>query len=279
VVSARLRYLMKGSNPKLIVLHGGPGIGYEYLEPELTKITANSPGVAFYDQRGSGLSTGAETPSFLNMPQYVADLESVRLSLECDRPILIGHSFGGLLALYYAIAHPGRVAGLLLLDPDPASRVLWSGYAQRARIRQSESSMREMAAIQATPTWTADPELIARYFELYLGPYFAKGVAPDGFGRRFTQVIPENLITTGSAVRASLGNWDIHASLRRIDCLCLIVVGEDSFFPPDSTRQLQAALINSSVVTLKEASHFPQIEAPGECEAALREFLARLVAC
>jgi proline iminopeptidase len=275
---ARLQYAVTGPNPLVIALHGGPGIGCRYLEPEVTEALAGVAEIAFYDQRGSGLSTGVESPALLNMNQFVADLELVRIGLGCERPVLIGHSFGGLLALQYAAAYPGRVAGLVLLDPDPASRSLWSGYMPRVQARQDQRSIKEIAAIQSNAAWACDRALIARYFELYLGPYFASGAAPPGFGLRFTEVIPANLTTTSAAVRSSLGDWDIRRSLGMIPCPCLIVVGEDSFFPQESTDCLKAALANSKVVTLAKASHFPQVESPDEFRDALREFLDPVIA-
>jgi proline iminopeptidase len=275
--SAHLQYLVTGSSPLVIILHGGPGIGYRYLEPELTEALAGVAEVAFYDQRGSGLSTGFETPALLNMNQFTADLECVRIALGCERPILMGHSFGGLLALHYAAAYRRRAAGLVLLDPDPPTRALWSRYMPRVRARRDQRGMEEIAAIERNPAWTCDRELIARYFELYLGPYFAGGVVPPGFGQRFTQVIPENLGKTAAAIRSSLGDWDIRSSLGTIQCPCLIVVGEDSFFPRESTDCLKAALVNSSVVILKKACHFPHVESPNEFRASVHEFLAPLI--
>ena len=146
----------------------------------------------------------------------------------------------------------------------------------RVRAREENSQIEEIAAIQSNAAWVCDRALIARYFELYLGPYFASGVTPPGFGHRFTDIIAANLSKTAPAVRSSLGPWDIRPSLRAIQCPCLIVVGEDNFFPRESTDCLQAELADSSVVTLKKASHFPQVESPDEFGQALREFLVRL---
>ena len=77
VREAELEYQLRGSGPAVIVLHGGPGIGYRYLEPELA-VLSDVAQLVFYDQRASGMSTGVERTSLLNIHEFVADLEAVR---------------------------------------------------------------------------------------------------------------------------------------------------------------------------------------------------------
>ncbi len=274
VREAELEYQLRGSGPAVIVLHGGPGIGYRYLEPELV-VLSDLAQLLFYDQRASGMSTGVECTSLLNIHEFVADLEAVRAAHGAQRPIFLGHSFGGLLAMHYAIAYPDRVAALILVDPDPASRTLWSRHSESILARQSQEAAREIATIREIDDWNYSPALVERYFELALAPLFAKGQSPAGFGSRFTQVIPRNLTTTASALRTSLGNWELHPALHTIQCPCLLVVGEESIFPAEASDRLATGLPDCTVARVKHASHFPQLEAPREFQQAVRSFLSR----
>jgi pimeloyl-ACP methyl ester carboxylesterase len=182
---AALRYEIAGVGEPIVVLHGGPGIGFDYLAPELTQLFSDRFQLVLYDQRGSGQSTGAADPTLLNIEAFVDDVECVFRALGLERAILMGHSFGGLLALHCAIRNPERVKGLVLVESDPASKALWSRFTEVVERRANPSSAAaEIAAIQATDGWRAKSELVARHFELALRSYFfADSTIPPGFWR------------------------------------------------------------------------------------------------
>ncbi len=98
-----------------MVLHGGPGIGSRYLRAPLQLSVGWNRLLFFYDQRGSGYSEGAEAPEQLTMENFVADVEAMRRASEVDRIDILGHSFGGLVALHYALRNPERVGRLVLV--------------------------------------------------------------------------------------------------------------------------------------------------------------------
>jgi proline iminopeptidase len=103
----------------MIVLQGGRGFGYRYLLPELRDAIGDLGQVVFYDQRASGQSTGGNVEELLTFSQFLDDLGMVMDFFELPNAILLGHSFGGLLAMQFAIQKPSRVAGLILADSDP----------------------------------------------------------------------------------------------------------------------------------------------------------------
>ena len=277
VPGANLVYQTEGSGETVVVLHGGPGIGYEYLRPELTRLLSDSVRLSFFDQRASGGSTGADDASRLNIHQFVSDLERVREALQQEQVVFLAHSFGGLLAMYYAIEYPDRVKALLLIEPDPASKVLWNRHEEVTQARQTTAERNELAAIRTIDGWRRLPELVAQYFQISLRPYFASAAMPPDFGRRFTLVIPENISMTSPAVRKSLGQWDLHPLLGRIVCPVLIVTGDASIFPLEAMEKLHSRIPNSSLVVAPTASHFPQIEAPEVFQSAVLTFLASKV--
>jgi proline iminopeptidase len=273
---ATLRYEIFGAGPLVIVLHGGPGIGYQYLLPELADSLSNCAQLIFYDQRASGQSTGSSTPELLNASTFVGDLVQVYKSLSISQAILLGHSFGGLLAMQFSLGYPDLVTGLILVDSDPASKALWSCYPQRLR-PQKQEDLAELEQIRSSARWQTDPSRISRYFELLLKPFFfSEDKIPSGFGHRFASTKPENLFGTGPLVRASLGDWDLYPQLKDLRIPTLIVVGNKSIYPEEAVIKLRESLPISELMKVAESSHFPQIESAEAFGHAVAGFIQRL---
>lgn len=96
----------------LLVLHGGPGAGHDYLEP-LEALAADRP-VVFYDQLGCGRSDQPDDPSLWRLERFVAEVSRVREALGLERMHLFGQSWGGWLGIEYLLSHPRGVVSLVL---------------------------------------------------------------------------------------------------------------------------------------------------------------------
>ena len=120
VASTSLYARVVGSGQSLIVLHGGPDFDHKYLLPDLDRL-ANGYQLIYYDQRGRGLSANGVRPSDVSMSSEVEDLDTVRRQFKVESAALLGHSWGTVLALEYALRHPDRVSHLILMNPAPAS--------------------------------------------------------------------------------------------------------------------------------------------------------------
>src|SRR6478672_9779723 len=114
VEGARLFFVEVGDGEDVaVMLHGGPGASHDYLRPQLDAIA--EPGrrrLFYYDQRGGGRSKLAAGVKPGGWPVHVADLEAVRAHLGLARLVLVGYSWGALLAMLYALEHPDRVEKL-----------------------------------------------------------------------------------------------------------------------------------------------------------------------
>src|SRR5581483_179366 len=136
-----------GTGEPLIVLHGGPDFDHRYLLPDLDRLSDRYR-LIYYDQRGRGLSADGVNPEDVTMGSEVEDLDAVRQHFQLESATLVGHSWGTVLALEYAIRHPERVSRLILMNPAPASAADYGAF--RAAYREKlGADLDRMRAIQA----------------------------------------------------------------------------------------------------------------------------------
>jgi proline iminopeptidase len=173
VNGVRLFVRTVGAGAPLIIVHGGPGMSHDYLAPQLVDLLASEYRLVFYDQRASGRSSGVEDTAGLTMGQFVEDLEGLRLALGLEQLDLLGHSFGGLLAMYYAAEYPQAINKLLLVDSSPASWQLnFPYFRQTIAERQTEMDREEMARLLSAPGARSDPLTMDRYYKLFFRTFF-----------------------------------------------------------------------------------------------------------
>ena len=151
--------------PAIVVVHGGPDFDHAYLLPDLDRL-ADEFRLVYYDQRGRGRSTAGVRPAAVTMQTEVDDLDAVRAACGDEVVAVLGHSWGALLAMAYAIRHPDRLSHLILLNPAPASAVdaavlrrAWSA-ARTAEQTEAMAALRRAAATglatgRQTPSTTA----------------------------------------------------------------------------------------------------------------------------
>src|SRR6266513_4124511 len=162
-----------GHGPPVVVLHGGPGAHHDYLLPQYDHLTEGGRALLYYDQRGGGRSPVArEVP--VGWREHVADLEALRLHWALDRLTLLAYSWGGLLAVLYALDHPDRIARLALVSTAPATAHWRAEFERRLAERMADPRIVEgRAALQASGLQTSDPEQYRRRaFALSVAGYF-----------------------------------------------------------------------------------------------------------
>lgn len=251
------------------MLHGGPGAHHDYLRPGFD-LLAHGRTLIYYDQRGGGRSpVGRDVP--VGWQEHVADLEALRDIWGIARLDLCGYSWGGLLAMLYAVAHPARVASLALVSPAPA--------AQRERVEFEGNLARRNATPVLRATRTALQESgrrsvdVAGYnqrlFELAVSGYFHDpSYAADLTPFRITG-------RTQQQVWNSLGdNFDLRPALARLELRALVVHGDDDPIPL-ATAQATADALHAPLKVLHHCGHVPYVEAPTQFVAALDPFLPR----
>ena len=271
--------------PRLLFLHGGPGASHDYMLPQMLAL-ANDYRLIFYDQRGGGRSRGEDrTP--ITWKTHVEDLAALVRELSLEPFTLVGYSWGGLLALLYAITAAGGFrdeglavtasapaptpARMVLITPAPATTAFRAQFsAELARRQRAPWIAEERAAIAASGLRERDPAAHAkRIFELGVAGYFEDPA-------RARELTPFRVIArVQQSVWESLAGYDLTDKLALVEAPTLVLHGAHDAIPLASSSLMASALPHGELVVLDESAHVPYVEGEAAFFAAVREFLQR----
>jgi proline iminopeptidase len=263
-----------GSGEPVVVVHGGPVLEHGYLLPHLQPL-ADDYEVIFYDQRLSGRSAGTTPPETVRAATFVADIEALRVALNLGPIHLMGHSWGGYLAMQYAIEHGANLRSLILLDSMAASAQLWQ--EEEAELAQTlpPETQAELDALRATDAFKQRrPEAIAAMLTLAFRPQFTDAdrlaelhlYVPTDYVARSTQF---------GAMMVDLESFDFHDALAGVTTPTLVLYGANEPGAALGGAAIAAALPDATTVLIPDSGHFPFIENRGAFLDAVRTFLAR----
>ena len=166
--AARLYTRDIGAGPPVVVVHGGPDFDHRYLLPEMD-LLAESCHVVYYDQRGRGRSWSGEVPD-VTVAGEVDDLDRVRTASGPVPSLCVGHSWGGLIAMEYAVRRPAGLSRLVLMNTAPASHDDAMVLRDELARRKTPEQLARMHALAADPGFLAgDPVPEAEYYRIHYG--------------------------------------------------------------------------------------------------------------
>jgi len=244
----RLWTARAGHGPPLVFCHGGPGL-WDYFGP-VAAMFGDLAHTVRWDQRGCGRS---ERRGPYTVARFVADLDAVRAHLEAPRITLLGHSWGAMLALRYALDHPDRVSRLIYVsgtgvDPEDTWRPAFHRNIER---RTGASALPEEERALAVRQWSAefvDPDTAGQHAEALATPWF--GINHECADR------------INAEIRHDLRDHDMPARCRDLAVPTLIVDGDRDLRPRWAVDSLAGALPDAERVTLAGAGHLPWVEDP-----------------
>jgi pimeloyl-ACP methyl ester carboxylesterase len=252
-----------GEGRPIVVLHGGPAAGHEYLLPAFAKLPGR---IVLYDQRGCGRSLVPPGTAL----DFEANLRDVGTVLEdVGATDLVGYSFGGLFAMVYAARNPGRIRRLALASSAPPHHAFRAGLdAALAASQSSPWVAAERAALERSGLRESLPEEYRRRrFSLTVAGYFADprlcyGLVPFKVQSR-----------TADAIKESVGDYDFRDEVAGLDgSRTLFLHGEAD--PIDWRLLRQTADACGATFELLTASgHVPYLEAAEPFFSILRAFL------
>lgn len=253
-----------GNNPRLkvLLLHGGPGATHEYFEGFDSFLPAAGVEYIYYDQLGSAYSDQPDDPELWTIPRFVDEVEQVRsaLGLGPDNFVLFGQSWGGILALEYALAHPGQLKGLVISNMM-SSVPAYNAYADRVlKPAMDQQVLAEILGMEAQGR-TEEP----RYEELLL-PYYEQHVLrmpaanwPEpvlrSFGRLNRKIYVRMQGPSEMGASGLLEAWDRSRDLSRIEVPTLVIGARHDTMDPGHMEWMSQQIRGAEFFLCENGSH------------------------
>jgi len=254
-----------GNNPriKVLLLHGGPGVTHEYYEAADSFFPAAGIEYYYYDQLGSFYSDQPNEPDLWELARFVDEVEQVRQALGLDRDnfYLLGNSWGGLLAIEYALKYPQHLKGLIvsnMMSSIPA----YNAYAKNVLMPEMDQAvLQEIQRLEAAGD-TQNP----RYMELLIPHHYEKHLLrmpssawPDPVWRAFKHLNPDIYVPMQgpSELGASgkLEHWDRSADLGKITVPTLIIGARYDTMDPKHMEWMASQIPNARYLYCRNGSH------------------------
>lgn len=258
-----------GSGPPVLLLHGGPGLGFDYLR-DLAEELAEENDVVWYQQRGLAPSA---TSGPYTVATDVADAGRVLDALSWDKAYVVGHSWGGHLALHVAEGLPDRVLGVLAVDPlGSVGDGRWPEFDEEIFRRTPEPVRARAKELDELSTaGTANDELALEGMRLVWPAYFADPEAAPPMPE--LRMAAERSAQMGRSILEELPA--LEAGLVDIRIPVGFVHGSRSPMPVAASTDAAGRIPGAWVDVVEGAGHFVWVEAPGAVRASLRRLTNR----
>lgn len=260
-----------GHGYPLLLMHGGPGLDYTSLLA--LRPCADQFTMVFYDHRCNGRSEGAEVSS-MTWENLTADAEALRQELGFKKWAVLGHSFGGNVALEYALRYPQSLSHLILMDTGGDVRwVQQNGpeiLAKRGYSSAAVEAARRFFGGQLTPAEVTSTGMKFAKAYYYNDSFFAlvRGVLTD----LNLKMRPDAHVFGFGQL---LSGWTVMDRLSEIKVPTLVMAGRHDFlFPPEHQVALAGGILNARLELIERAGHEAPSERPVEVMRAMRSFLA-----
>jgi proline iminopeptidase len=257
----------KAGAPVCVVWPGGPGIDSAYLrgsplERDLTLV--------YVDPVGTGASARLADPGGYQRARYVGDLEKLRAALGLERVCLIGHSYGGFVALSYALAHPGRVSHLVLYDSaarlDADLRRAAAAGLERLRDRRWFAEV--AAGFAATPVNDDEAtRILARIAPAYVADWETRG-------GELGPALARSRAHAAPMTAEERAPYDVRTLLPALKVPTLVLVGRHDFVCPLAfAEELASGIPGAKLVVFERSGHMAHLEEPEEFRGAVAGFV------
>lgn len=254
-----------GNNPriKLLLLNGGPGATHEYFECFESFLPQEGIEFIYYDQLGCGNSDDPKDTSMWDLSRFVEEVEQVRsaLHLTKDNFYLLGHSWGGILAMQYALKYQDNLKGLIISNmmsscPD------YGKYAQEVLAKQFDPKVLDtIRQIEAKKDFD-NP----KYMELLMPHFYAKHILrlppeewPEPVNRSFAKMNHSLYVTMQGPSEFGIGgnliNWDIKSQLPNIKVPTLTIGGQHDTMDPEHMKWMSTQVQKGDYVYCPNGSH------------------------
>jgi L-proline amide hydrolase len=263
----------------LVCLHGGPGATHDYFG-SLKYFANTGRRVILYDQLGWGNSDHIQNPTLWTVNLFLEELMELRCSLGLEQVHILGHSWGGQLAMEFALTQPLGLKSLILAD-TLASAPQWAAEAARL-ISELPKEVRQIIRSHETAGTTESPEYLAA-MKIFSSRHAGGHISPrpewvnDAFKKLENNEVyltmwgPSEFCVTGT-----LKDWDITDRLGEIRVPSLVLCGRFDEATPVLAKTIHQGITGSELVIFENSAHFPHIEETERYLQVLGRFLDRV---
>ena len=254
-----------GNNPKIkvLLLNGGPGATHEYFECFENFLPAEGIEFIYYDQLGCGNADNPNDTSMWDLARYVEEVEQVRKALKLDNTnfYLLGHSWGGILAMEYSLKYQNNMKGLIISNMM-ASCPEYDQYANEVLSKQMKPEvLAELMKLEANNDFS-NP----KYMELLLPNFYEKHILrfpakdwPEPVNRSFGKMNQSLYVTMQGpsefGISGKLENWDRKADLKKVKIPTLVIGAKHDTMDPKHMEEISKILPNGSYLFCPKGSH------------------------
>ena len=272
-----------GNNPKIriLLLNGGPGATHEYFECFESFLLPQDIEFIYYDQLGCGLSDNPKDTSMWDLPRFVEEVEQVRkaLGLNKDNFYLLGHSWGGILAMQYALKYQDNLKGLIISNMM-SSCPLYGKYAQDVLAPQFDPKILDtIRQIEAKKDFD-NP----KYMELLTPHFYAKHICrlpleqwPEPMVRSFNKMNHSLYVTMQGPSEFGIGgnlvNWDVSKELPKIKVPTLTIGGTHDTMDPEHMKWMSTQVQHGRYLLCPNGSHMSMYDDQAHYFPGLIEFI------
>ncbi len=272
-----------GNNPRIrvLLLQGGPGTTHEYWECMESFLPAEGIEFIYYDQLGTGNSDNPNDTTLWDLPRYVEEVETVRqaLGLNKDNFYLLGHSWGGILAMQYALKYQDKLKGLIISNMM-ASCPEYGRYADEVLARQMDPAvLAELRKIEAAGDFE-NP----RYMELLLPHFYNQHICriplddwPEPMNRSLNKLNQSLYVTMQGpsefGIAGRLAKWDVKDQLPALKVPTLSIGATHDTMDPEHMKWISTAVQKGRFLLCPNGSHMCMWDDQQVYMSGLIEFL------
>lgn len=254
-----------GNNPKikLLLLSGGPGNSHEYFECMESFLPAEGIEFIYYDQLGTGHSDNPNDTTYWDLDRYVEEVETVRKALGLDKNnfFLLGHSWGGILAMQYALKYQDNLKGLVISNMM-ASCPMYDNFANNVLAKQMDPAiLKELMGIEQRGEFS-NP----RYMELLLQHFYTKHICrmpleqwPEPFVRSGSRLNQSLYVTMQGpsefGISGRLAKWDVQNRLTEIKTPTLVIGATHDTMDPKYMQYMATLVKDGTFLLCPNGSH------------------------
>jgi len=276
VHNAELYYREIGRGQPVVILHGGPDFDHTYLLPDMDRLS-DSFRLIYYDQRGRGKSAANVRPEDVTIQSDVEDLEALRDYLQLESVALLGHSWGAVLALEYAIRHTSRVSHLILVNTAPASHDDYMLLRQELPKKRAATDLEKLKARSADIMYQeGDPDTVAAYYRIHFRPTLRQPEHLERVVESLRLSFTKEGVLKAREIEDRLmnetwlsGEYDLLPKLERLSIPTMVIGGDYDFIPAECATHIAQAIPGARFVMLRECGHFTYLECPDELRKAI----------